>query len=66
MELSQNTLNELNTLIQCDGPAAEKCANCICGDKLEEEYRFVCQYEYIIGKFLVKARETFGKDNKYD
>ena len=49
---SQVTFNELNVLLNCEHETATpaQCANCICGERDEEKFKFVCRYDKILGK----------------
>lgn len=50
--LSQNTYNELNVLLNCDHEhaTASQCANCICGERDEENFKFRCRYDKVLSK----------------
>ena len=64
--ISENTLEELEVLLNCSGASAAECANCICGGQDFDNYQFYCRYKEILDKIKVKLSETHEGEKEND
>jgi len=63
MNISQNTFNELNALISCNGRNVN-CKDCICYTEDTGEGQEGCNYQRILQKFCHKLSLTHSNNTE--